>query len=123
MPIVSKTFDYKRRQANGSWHIGERHTDARGRHHHFRYTAASEAEADAAFASRDVEPDVQRREALDLREHLEGGGTVGDFTFSSLARGEAMTIVRDWVTEERDDLVEVTARRKAILDAVINEVR
>lgn len=119
MPIVSKTFDYKRRQRNGTWNVRERHTDVRGKHHYFRYNAASEAEADAFFAARNVEPAARQREADDFRDYLEQGKPIAGFQFGNLTRTQAKAVVRRFVVEERDDLLQ----QKAILDAVIAQVQ
>lgn len=85
MPIVSAAFDYKRPQRNGTWRCRERHTDDQGRHYYFRYTAQSEAEADALLAGRDAVPSIAEREEQEMFDHIEAGGTPDSYVASELS--------------------------------------
>ena len=118
MPIVSKTFDYRRPQRNGTWSVRERHTDSRGRHHHFPYSAASEADADAKFAARDLTEMLKDIEFREFHDHLNDGGAIADFSFIDVSEGEAKTFVRDLLVNERD----IVNEDKTRLDAAVDEL-
>lgn len=118
MPIVSKRLDYARQQRNGMFNVRERHTDSKGKHHHFVYNIETEAAAVVKMNARELTKELKRDEANDFQNHLEVGGLLSEFTFVDLTRANAKTIVRKFFSDERDGLI----ARKAQLDAIITEI-
>ena len=83
MPIISKRIEYRRPQRDGRIRVREEHTDTWGNKHNVGpYLVASNAEADANLAARDLDESLKAGHISQVIGWVERGSDTSTFDYS-----------------------------------------